>query len=1469
MVFRRRKPRNCCKRSWIGSDGMPSSSRVAELTPAKRALYEIRQLRARVEELERHEPIAIIGMGLRFPGNASTADEFWKVLTSGVDTAVEIPSSRWPLETYYDPDADAPGKMTARHASLLPDPAQFDAAFFGISPREAMTLDPQQRLALEVAWEALENAGYSPSSLAQSSAGVFLAIGNSDYLRLAFQNIDEIDTYTATGTCYSTASGRISYFLGLTGPSMTLDTACSGSLVAVHLASQSLRAGECRMALAGGVNLILSPEISVNLSKAHMLALDGRCKTFDAAADGYVRAEGCGMVALKRLSDAQGDGDRILAVVRGSAVNQDGPSGGLTVPSRAAQESVIRRAMANAAIEPNQVSYVEAHGTGTALGDPIEAHALAAALGQNRSAVNPLVIGSVKTNVGHMEAAAGVAGLIKTVLALQHHQIPPHLHFHKLNPHIDWNGVSVEIPVESRPWPSGPSPRIAGVSSFGFSGTNAHVIVEEAPVTAKTAPRVDRPLHILAVSGLTETAVDNLRRQYAAALASGDSTLGDICYTANAGRAHFPERVAYIGSSAGRILEAPLGRGRSESAPEIVFLFPGQGAQYAGMAKELFETQPVFRQLLEECAALLAPQLDVPLFELLWEAGSHLLDQTVYTQPALFAVEYAVARLWQSWGIQPAAVLGHSIGEYAAACVAGIFSLADGLKLIAARGRLAQAVGGRGGMLAAETGEAAARTAIAGLEQRVSLAAVNGPRSVVVAGYEQELTQAAERLTRAGVRVKRLSVSHGFHSPQMAEMEEAFERVAAEIVYSRPQVEMTSSVTGRAVGREELSQPEYWRRQVRQPVRFAEAIAGLAKYRVFVEAGPGATLAGLGRECLGEGDERLWLASLRRSRGDWEQILESLGKLYVRGAEANWQGFDAPYSRRKVALPTYPFERQRYWIASSQPAAGSPKSEWESVCESAAHQSRCAGFDLNVAAYPHRWAILEHLALAWIRRTLVQLGAFQAPGESHTVESLLAGCGIGSGYQKLVHAWLGRLTHAGLIRQVGATFMAIDALSLPDMPQMISEADRLFEGDRIFLDYVLRCGENLARILTGRMSPLETLFPAGDFTLAEDLYERAPMAEYFRAIGRAALEGFVRARRGGTFRVLEIGAGTGSTTSALLPVLPPDATEYCFTDVSDIFLNHAERKFAAYPFVRYGRLDIEQNAGEQSYPAGNFDVVVATNVLHATRDIRATIAHVRSLLAPGGILLLCEATEYLAWFDVTTALVEGWQRFEDGLRGEYPLISSEAWKSALLDAGFEAVSVFPEAGSPAEVLAQRVLVARNNAAMRGSGERRLVRASAAPHAAAGREMQQPEERSEAGSALLAALREAPPVQRHDQLVSLMRRQIAEMLRLPSADDVERKRRLTELGMDSLMALEFSGRLRKVLQLDRPLSSTLIFDHPTLDALATYVERDVLHFADQNKAADEAPGLTSSRAQELEQLGDDEVEAILLRKLQAL
>ncbi len=1449
---------------------MTAASHRDDLSPLKRALYEIRSLRATVDDLERDrlEPIAIVGAGLRFPGNADRLADFWSLLFSGIDAVGEIPPERWSLEHFYDPDPDAPGKMSTRDGALLTYPDKFDADFFGISPREAIALDPQHRLSLETAWEALEHAGYSPAGLAGSTTGVFLALSNSDYGRMVFAQPDQLDAYASIGNLFNAAAGRISFSLGLHGPAMAVDTACSASLVAVHLACQSLRSGECGMALAGGVNLILSPEININFTKSRMMAADGRCKTFDSRADGYVRGEGSGVLVLKRLRDAERDGDRIQALIRGSAVNQDGRSSGLTAPNGLAQEALLRQALSAARLSAGDIDYIEAHGTGTSLGDPIEAHALASVFGPDRGST-PLVVGSVKTNIGHLEAAAGIAGLIKTVLSLEHEHIPRHLHFRSMNPHIDWGGLQVEIPVEGRAWPRGERVRRAGVSSFGFSGTNAHVIVEEAPLPSRGARTVERPLHLLGLSARTPEALEELTERYREELKESTAEVGDICFTANAGRTHFEERTFYVGKDREQLLsslERPGPRGRKEGTPAIAYLFSGQGAQYAGMGRELYASQPVFRAALDGCAEILRAELGEPLQEVLWGSRTELLVQTRYTQPALFAVEWSLSELWRNWGLEPAMVAGHSVGEYVAATVAGVVTLEAGLRLIAARGRLMQECAGEGVMSAVRGSAERVQPALRGLESRVSLGAVNAPESVVISGYREAVEEVEQRLRAEGVEVKRLAVSHGFHSPQMEEMEERFAEVASRCEYRAPSVQWISGVTGEPVGTASVD-AGYWRRQVRQPVQWAQAMAAMERQQaaIYLEVGPGTTLVGLGRQCV-EQAERVWVPSLRSARGEWEQILDSLGRIYLRGAEIDWNAFDQPYHRRRTPLPTYPFQRKHFWIQTkaqtTQP--GISRTGWESACETAALQAECARFDLDVTAYPARWKALDRLADAYIRETLVDLGIFQTAGETHTPHSLAERYGIAAGYERLIGRWLRGLVAAGTLRQDGERFTAVRPLPRPQMAQVRADADIAMGQDRVFLEYILRCGQNLVKILTGRLSALETIFPSGDFTLAEDLYERAPVSVYFRDLCRAALEGFVRGRRAATYRVLELGAGTGSTASALLPILPPDASEYFFTDVSDIFLNRARNKFVAYPAVRYGLLDVERDPAEQGYPNGAVDVVVATNVLHATRDLRATIQRVKSLLAPGGLLILCEATTYHGWFDVTTGLIEGWQVFEDGLRGDHPLLSGEVWRDALAAGGFEAVSVYPQAGSRAEALGQRVIVAK--APGESAASRRLTIAGES-HSAIVMDTVAVTE-----PAVLTALLEAPPLQRHDSLVTLMRQHLAEMLRYESPDQVERKRRLTDLGIDSLMAIEFSGRLTKALHLEKPLPSTLVFDHPTLDALADYLEREVLRFTPAAETAESktgepaAPVANDARMDEIDQLSDEEVEALLLKKV---
>lgn len=1446
----------------------PGVSPEDKASTLQRALHEIRSLRSRVRQYEigAKEPIAIVGVGLRFPGEANDAESFWQALANGVDAVTEVPPSRWSLDRLYDSNPDAPGKMTTRHGAFLEDPALFDADFWGVSPREATYIDPQHRLALEVFWEALENAGQSPAALAGSLTGVFLAMSNSDYGRLVFSREEEIEAYSSIGTLFNAAAGRISFALGLQGPCMAVDTACSGSLVAVHLACQSLRLGECGLALAGGVNLILTPEININFSKSRMMAADGRCKTFDAAADGYVRGEGCGVVVLKRLSDAIAAHDTVLAVIRGSAVNQDGRSGGLTVPNGVAQEALLRQALRAAGVQPDEIGYVEAHGTGTTLGDPIEARALAAVLGEKRGQDNPLIVGSVKTNIGHLEAAAGVAGLIKTALALRKESIPPHLHFNELNPRIDWGGNPVSIPVNARPWPRGSRARLAGVSSFGFSGTNAHVILEEAPLVAEPKAEVERPLHLLALSARSEAALREMEERYRGVLAEGTERLEDLCFTANAGRSHFEWRTAMVARSNGEMKE------RLEASPHAVhtrdrggilpvFLFPGQGAQYAGMGRELYETHRGFRKSLDLCAELLKTELDAPLLDVLWGKQTELLRRTEYAQLALFAIEYALAELWRSWGVEPAAVLGHSVGEYTAACVAGVYSLESGLKLIAARGRLMQQVGGKGGMLAILASEATVREALAGLEARASIAAVNSPESLVISGFDDALAVAGERLAAQGVRVKPLDVSHGFHSPQMDAMQSAFEAVAGALAYAPPRIEMISSVTGETVGASEMSSPAYWRRQVSRPVLFQRAMETLGRkgYRVFVETGPGATLAGLGRQCI-PGEDALWAVSLRAQRGEWEQILESVALCYERGAEIDWAAFDAPFARRRVPLPTYPFERRRYWIGFSPSASGvrrDAETEWEWVSKSARTQAGEGRLDLDVAHCAQRWSLLERLSSAYIVAALRQISVFQRKGERQNPASAIEEYGIRPGFLTLLGRWFRRLAREGILREAADGFEVAGAWPVSRLEEIEQQCSDAFTTDRVLLDYVSRCGEKLPAILTGKMSALETLFPNGEFRYAEEIYEKTALSSYFSSICRAVLEGLVRVRRGEALKCLEIGAGTGGTTAATVTVLPPESS-YRFTDVSDIFLRHGERKFSGYPFLKYELFDVEKPE-ESAYAKGQFDVVVATNVLHATKDIRRVLATVRSLVAPGGYLILCEATRYLSWYDITTGLIEGWQSFEDELRVDHPLLAPGVWESLLLEAGFARVERFPGEGSPAEVLGQHVIVGR----VPEEGVRAVV--AATPQAQRARA----EVSAEATVSLAAEFRELAAAERHERLVALVRALLAEVLRLDSPDRVERDRRLMDLGLDSLMALELRNRIGTALGAERPLSATLIFDFPTVDALAEHLAYDALGVPRTTETAEESSPELQARVDELAQMNEEDAEALLLKKMQSL
>jgi acyl transferase domain-containing protein/acyl carrier protein len=1616
--------------------------RISKLSAKRLALLALEQ-HEQLEAAERHapEPIAVIGMACRFPGGADDPAAFWELLQEGRDAICEVPSDRWDIEAYFDSNPDAPGRISARNGGFLSKIGEFDAAFFGIAPREALTMDPQHRLLLETSWQALEHAGVAAENLVGSPTGVFIGISTSDYFqRLLNRGEEAIDGHFASGNAHSVAAGRVAYCLGLQGPALAIDTSCSSSLVALHVACRSIRSGESRVALAGGVNLICSPETMIAMSKSRMLASDGRCKTFDAAADGFSRGEGCGVLVLKRLTDAVAEGDRVLALIKGSAVNQDGRSGGLTVPNGPAQENVIRAALRDAGVHASDIDYVEAHGTGTPLGDPIEVRALAGALGAGRSNETALLIGSVKTNIGHLEAAAGVAGVVKVILSLQNERLPAHLHFREPNPHIDWQRHPVRVLASGYDWPRNARRRLAGVSSFGFSGTNAHVVIEEAPAVASVIADSGRPVHCLPLSARSGEALRELASEFARILSPigvprPSLSLADVAHTAGVGRSRFAERLAIVAEDASDAHSALMAfcEGRQHEAifrataepgllPEVVFLFTGQGSQYAGMAQQLYEISPVFRAVIDRCDELLGADPNGRRLKAVLKPGPSDRDaihETVWTQPALFAVEYALTELWRSWGIEPAAVIGHSVGEYVAACVAGVFSLEDGLKLIAERGRLMQALPPGGAMAAIFAPAELVARAVEPMADRIAIAAFNAPDSIVVSGDAAAVDALLASLAARNVQGQRLIISFAAHSPLVEPALEAMEASARAVPMFTPRIPVAWNLTGGAALTGGAPDAVYWRRHLREPVRFAEGIQSLYRngYRVFLEVGPHPTLMVLAQRSLPE-EGPLLLNSLRRGASDWRELMTCLARLQVRGAKIDWASVDKPHRRARVTLPTYPFERRPFWVGAIAPgdrrrsfsvaARGLSGARWPTalpifetvltphttsylgdhcilgrllapgsifteIAQAAAHEA--AGGGLRAV---ERFVIHEPLVLSEIGRAVqTHLGAEEAGALPFSIHSRavdgsgawhlhatgwlasanpaldtglknqsvaatraalgpavsidayhakLASLGIDLGPAfrclSLVHRrdgealaqitlpnvctqdlviwahpvlvdgavqsiafavpessstnnaylftgaeriallgqlpatfwchsrvrnaddrdpaeWIADVTlssldgsaigvisgvrlrrapREALSRAVGETirpdqmselFYKVSWESAPVYPlasrhlvdppsfvprtqqrfgdlaqqhglsnyeELLPELDRLSgeyvamalrelgfdatpgrrfdaaneiqslqvatQHERLFMrlldilveDNVLdrlelgfevlsdlptsdtigfherlmkrfasidgelsmlrRCGPALANVLRGEQDPLQALFPGGSFDDVRRIYVDSSYAQtYNRALGEALQAAAGRLPAGARLRVLEIGAGTGGTTSYVLPTLAAERTEYTFTDLSPMFLDRAAEQFKAYPFLRTALLDIERDPVEQGFAPGMYDVVIAANVLHATIDLTKTLKNVQRLMAPGAMLFLLEGLGPERWVDLTFGLTAGWWRFTDtDLRPHYPLISRTAWLDLLQALGYRDVASLPGGNWVKRRSAQQALI---------------------------------------------------------------------------------------------------------------------------------------------------------------------------------
>ncbi len=1061
-------------------------------------LYDTQQ-RLRAFEEQEHEPIAIVGMSCRYPGGVRSPEELWELVDSGRDAIAPFPTDRgWDLQRLFDPDPDRPGSSYVREGGFVHDAGKFDAAFFGISPREALAMDPQQRLLLELCWEALEYAGIAPSSLHGSPTGVFVGTGSQDY--------ECVEGYLATGNAASVLSGRVAYTLGLEGPAVTVDTACSSSLVALHLASQALRSEECTLALACGVMVMATPRAFVEFSRQRGLARDGRCKSFAAAADGTGWSEGAGVIALQRLSDARRQGREVLAVVRGSAINQDGASNGLTAPNGPAQRRVIAQALANARVSPTEVDVVEAHGTGTTLGDPIEAQALLATYGRGRPSEQPLWLGSIKSNIGHAQSASGVAGVIKMVMALRHGKLPKTLHVDEPSPEVDWSTGSVSLLSEAQPWPRRAHPRRAGVSSFGVSGTNVHVILEQAldPEAIEGASAVSAPGAEIGEVSIAQRALDPVQGAGAISAPSAVSITGglvpwvlsarsepalreqalrlrefvggrpqlhsaEVGVSLAAGRSAFEHHAVVLGAEGSEqragLLDGLDALARAEPAAGVVagvgpltgaqtaFLFTGQGSQRVGMGRELYGAFPVFAHALDEACVALDEQLGRSLLEVVFANGDSpdegaLLHHTMFTQAALFALEVALFRLLESWGVRPDFLVGHSIGELSAAHVAGVLSLADACTLVAARGRLMGALPEGGAMVSVEASEQEVLQTLAGHEAQVTIAAVNGPSAVVLSGDEQAVVELQDLWRERGRKTKRLRVSHAFHSHRMDAMLDAFAEVAHGLSFAPPGIPIVSNLTGERVSTEQLCSPDYWVAQVRRPVRFMDCMRWLFArgVRNFLELGPDGVLSAMGQDAIGalagrgdggvegsggyaegvdgyvdgggayaggggdiegggayveggvdgaegsvNGSGTTLVALLRGERPEVQALLSALAEVWVCGVPVDWSAMFAGSGARQVRLPTYAFQRERYWLTSKAATAGAATG---SGLTSAEHPLLSAAIGL---AEDRGWLFTGNLSLEshpWLAGHEL-MGTVLLPGTAYVELALHAGAYVG------------------------------------------------------------------------------------------------------------------------------------------------------------------------------------------------------------------------------------------------------------------------------------------------------------------------------------------------------------------------------------------------------------------------------------------------------------------------------------------